>query len=74
MKWLKDFMDDDEATYDDLVRELFALEEDGIDDIITLIFMRSGLGRLEFYDMILNNIIRDYDNLKEWRDEVGELT
>ena len=74
MKHLDNFKGDAEACYEDLVQELFDLDEDGIDEIIGCIAMHSSLGRLEYMDMVVQNTIREYDDLREWRDAVGEVT
>lgn len=59
---------------DEIAVRLLELPENGVDEIIVQLFMHSGLGRLEYYDMMLNKVIREYDNLKEWRDEAGEIS
>ena len=74
MKYLKEFDESDQVSYDTLAQELFELKENGIDDVFTLVTMHAGLGRLEFFDMVIQNAIRNYDTQKNWRDEVGEIT
>lgn len=74
MKYLEGFLDDPNGSFDDLVKELFDIPEDGIDELIGCIAMHSGLGRLEYMDMVVQNTIREYDDLRSWRDEVGEVT
>ena len=53
---------------------LVMLEDENIDEILTLLFMHSGLGRLTKFDEIINKIIKEYDHLKEWRDEADEVS
>ena len=74
MNYLKGFDQDDRVSYDDLAMELFELDQNGLDEVFTLVAMRSGLGRLEFFDMVIQNSIRYYDHQRKNRDEVGEIT
>ncbi len=59
-------------SYDDFIRDLFA--EDLDQEFTLLILMHSGLEKLERYDETVQQVIMDYDLLKEWRDEAGEVT
>lgn len=74
MGYIENFKYNEDATYNDLALELLDLPENGVDEIITQLLMHSGLGRLEYYDMLIQNVIKNYDNLKEWRDEAGEIS
>lgn len=58
----------------DIALELFELPQNGIDDVINLVFKYSGLGRLEYFDLMVNNAIANYNNAKAWRDDAGEIT
>ena len=73
MKLLDQF-NKSEASYDDLALALLDMDENGVDEVLNLLFMHSGLGRLTFYEMLIQNVIRDYDHLEDWRDEAGEIT
>lgn len=71
---LREFDKSDDFSYDDIAQQLFDLDQDGIDEVFTLVAMHSGLGRLEFFDMVIQNSIRNYDTQGFWREQVGELT
>jgi len=73
MKILEDF-EKSGATYDDLALALFKLKDNGIDEVVSLLLMHSGLGRLTDYAEAIEVIIRDYDHLEKWREEAGEIT
>ena len=74
MKYLKDFMEDDNATLDALAVEMFHLGEGDFKDLMHMLAMRSGLEKLEYLEEISKSTIANYQNLGEWRDEVGEVT
>lgn len=61
------------SSYDDLALDLLNLENDSIDGLILLILMHSDLERLEGVDLMVQNVISNYSNLKHMRDERKEI-
>ena len=57
-----------------LARSLIVLNIDDYRTLLRSMAIHSGLERLELMNQIADETIKDYDNLKEWRDIVGETT
>ena len=74
MKYLNNVIGESQVDVETLARELFILGDGDFKQLLHSVAIHSGLEKLEFMDQVSKSTIRQYDSLKEWRDEVGETT
>jgi len=57
-----------------LAQDLFLLDEDEYYELLSHLAKYSGLQKLEFMNQVADEAIKNYQDLKKWRDQVGETT
>jgi len=72
-KLLNELLKDD-VSYDEIALALFKLPEDGIDAVLELVLMHSGIDRLNRTTEAVETVLIKYDLLRKWRDDAGEVT
>ena len=68
---LNDFIEDEDATYDELALDLLNLPQEGFSEVFSLTCLHSNLEELERYIEFAQMAIHQYDNTEKWRVEAG---
>jgi len=69
--YLKDFIEDDQASYAELALELMDLDNHAIEDLFATICLHSDLTELEDYGATVEMAIHQYDNTANYRRDAG---